>query len=247
MSYQFGSTASITYGDRTVCDGAQHLTVSYWIWPSGTGPVTDWSTYIGRIVKPYTYTGWSVGTSFANPRIPGAFFANDLLYGVNKEYGSPVLTEAAWNHVLVTYDGTQLVDARVRIWVNRTELTLIGGVSIPAALGTISGGADLFLRNDAGTVWLAEVGIWVGTAITSSTVIDQLGAASAAVAPPSCGVSGLSFYLPLREDATETVAGIAPTIADAVLSASHPPVTPVEGVPTLTVRVNESQLGGATF
>lgn len=225
MGYEFGATASITYGDQPSFDGASKLTVSYWIWPGTTAADPSMQVYIGRITNPYYYYGWNVGHSYTLPLLVGGHFANALLYGTGYDYGYPVLTAGAWNHVHVVYDGTQaaVVD-RVKVWANRTSLPINVGTSVPTTLGTVGGGSVLFLRNTSDTVRLAEVGIWIGTAITSTEVISQLGASSAAVAPPDCGVSGLSFYMPLQTSAAELITGATPTVTDAVVSVSHPPM-----------------------
>lgn len=227
MGLSLDSTSWVSYDNPTAFNGAEKLSASYWIYPAASA-VTSADTYIHRI-NTTTKHGFNIGTAYSYPRIPGGSFKNANSYDSAWSFGTNKLTASAWNHVLVVYDGTIAnEDARVAVYINGTSYT-VAGQNYVASIGALTD-QDLFFQNNSGTVVLAEVAFWIGTAITSSEVIAALSTASEsdpAVAPPEAGAGTPSFYFPF----THEQAGLDELVANLTQNATSGSPTTVTSHP----------------
>lgn len=233
MAYTFSSSGKIEYPTQSAFNGATRLSVSLWV---KTISATSYEFFVHQRDDVDPKYGFSVGTDFGGTQMTLRVAPSN--YSAANVAGQ--LT-TAWQHFLWVYDGTLAQAERGRLYRQGVDQTITNALLDASSIGATT--VPLTLTGNG--YMIAEVGLWVGTAITSSSAIANL---AAGYAPPDCGQAGLSYYWSLATTTTESVAGLGTGTASGTvtLAGDHPTMISLN-VPTLSVRVQESQVGGATF
>ncbi len=187
------ASEKITYPHITALDGASLVAISLWFYYESYGS-------FDQLLSQHDTGGVQDGISVYLPpatRSIGVGFKNAT--NSYDTYNS-VLTQSAWNHILVQYDGSQPTGAnsRVKTWVNGTlrtpstrgeSGTTVGTTSLPLALGVLSDGTFPLSGG------LADVAIWTGVTLTDTERLQLISGQRA----ETIQTAALVFYEPFRE------------------------------------------------
>jgi hypothetical protein len=191
-----GTDRIVTIPDSANLDLTSALTISIWI-----NPVATQVAYTTPIGKDGAY--WLEGSGVGTDRQYTWFLNNGTAEVVA---GFITLTAAAWNHVVLTYDGTTAT-TYLNGAVGATNT--VGGSVVTNTNTVVLGNRSGFTRFFSGS--MDEVGVW--NQVLSSTEISNLYNAGAG-ADPTTAVTfiGVNTPTPVGTTTTASTTGVTPTM-----------------------------------
>lgn len=229
MAYTFTRTTGeyIRWAHISALDEQGLLSASFWVYSSGL------AAYDRVFAQYITNEGVQVyleSSTSSEDRTLYIRWGNAVLYNYYKQL---IIPELGWHHVFISYNGSLSMGSRIRAWVDGTEISGWNFAEAPSLIGTATGdpftvgAASSGGGNSMGGA-IAEVAMWIGEAITDTTLISNLAAGRNPLDATNGRPTGLDWYAPLRTDAVEVIHTETGTVTG-VSTSTHPSVDDIPG------------------
>jgi hypothetical protein len=177
-AFTAASSQQISYPRLRAVEGAQRLAVSFWAQPTGSLANLFYNVWLGQMGGA---TGIGDTHGFTFQHAGGGASQYILIVGVRNNSTGDTHSDynigtSVWAHYFMQFDGSEATNAnRVRLYQNGTLLTPYGSSgSFPTTVGVTD--QPLILGNGEGNLYwsgnLSRCGVWVGTVLPSSDILQ---------------------------------------------------------------------------